>query len=43
MIIKELSLKRPIYRKTSSGGHFGRKDEDFMWENIKDLSHEKKK
>lgn len=26
MIIKELNLKRPIFKKTSSGGHFGRKD-----------------
>ena len=43
IIIKELKLKRPIYKKTSSGGHFGRNDEDFMWETIKDLSHEKKK
>ena len=24
MIIKELDLKKPIYRKTASGGHFGR-------------------
>ena len=44
MIIKELNLKRPIYKKTASGGHFGRiNDEDFTWEKIKDLSHEKKK
>lgn len=42
MIIKELNLKRPIYKKTASGGHFGRNDEDFTWEKIKDLSHEKK-
>ena len=31
-IIKELDLKRPIYRKTSAYGHFGRKDPDFTWE-----------
>ena len=31
-IIKELDLLRPIYRKTSSYGHFGRKDPDFYWE-----------
>lgn len=42
-IIKELNLKRPIYKKTASGGHFGREDPDFTWEQIKDLSHEKKK
>ena len=43
VLIKELGLKRPIFKKTSSGGHFGRNDDDFTWEKIKDLSHEKKK
>lgn len=31
-IIIELDLLRPIYRKTSAYGHFGRKDPDFYWE-----------
>jgi len=31
-IIKTLNLLRPIYRKTSAYGHFGRKDPDFYWE-----------
>jgi S-adenosylmethionine synthetase len=31
-IIKELDLRRPIYRKTAAGGHFGRNDPDFTWE-----------
>ncbi|MDI6602749.1 MAG: methionine adenosyltransferase [Patescibacteria group bacterium] len=31
-IIKQLNLLRPIYRKTASFGHFGRKDPDFSWE-----------
>jgi S-adenosylmethionine synthetase len=31
-IIQELDLLRPFYRKTSSYGHFGRKDPDFYWE-----------
>lgn len=31
-IIKRLDLRRPIYRKTASYGHFGRKDRDFTWE-----------
>ena len=31
-IIKHLNLRRPIYRKTASGGHFGRSDADFTWE-----------
>lgn len=33
-IIKQLDLKRPIYRKTAAYGHFGRNDKDFTWENI---------
>jgi len=37
MIIKHLNLKRPIYRKTASYGHFGRNDPDFTWETPKDL------
>ncbi|MGD9730890.1 MAG: methionine adenosyltransferase [Desulfamplus sp.] len=31
-IIRTLNLLRPIYRKTSAYGHFGRKDPDFTWE-----------
>jgi len=31
-IIKHLQLRRPIFRKTASGGHFGRDDADFTWE-----------
>jgi len=31
-IIKQLNLLRPIYRKTSSFGHFGRKGPEFTWE-----------
>jgi len=31
-IIKYLDLRRPIYSKTASGGHFGRNDPDFTWE-----------
>ncbi|KPJ73534.1 S-adenosylmethionine synthetase [Parcubacteria bacterium DG_74_1] len=31
-IIRELNLLRPIYRKTSIFGHFGRKDPEFTWE-----------
>ena len=42
MLIKNLNLRRPIYKNTASGGHFGRNEEDFTWEQIKDLSHEKK-
>jgi S-adenosylmethionine synthetase len=31
-IIKELNLRRPIYRKTAAYGHFGRNGEGFTWE-----------
>jgi S-adenosylmethionine synthetase len=31
-IISVLKLRRPIYRKTASYGHFGRNDPDFTWE-----------
>jgi S-adenosylmethionine synthetase len=31
-IIESLNLRRPIYRKTASYGHFGRTDADFTWE-----------
>jgi S-adenosylmethionine synthetase len=31
-IIRVLDLKRPIYLKTASYGHFGRNDPDFTWE-----------
>jgi S-adenosylmethionine synthetase len=35
VIVKELDLKRPIYQKTASYGHFGRTD--FTWEQAKKL------
>ncbi|MER3410066.1 MAG: methionine adenosyltransferase [Thermoleophilia bacterium] len=31
-IIRDLDMRRPIYRKTASYGHFGRDDHDFTWE-----------
>ncbi|HAN98162.1 MAG TPA: methionine adenosyltransferase, partial [Planctomycetaceae bacterium] len=31
-IIRTLDLRRPIYRKTASGGHFGRTEPEFTWE-----------
>jgi S-adenosylmethionine synthetase len=33
-IIRALDLRRPIYQKTSSYGHFGRRDKDFTWERL---------
>ncbi|RJQ31131.1 MAG: methionine adenosyltransferase [Actinobacteria bacterium] len=31
-IIRDLDLRRPIYKKTACYGHFGRHDSDFTWE-----------
>ena len=31
-IIRDLDLRRPIFRKTAAYGHFGRDDADFTWE-----------
>ncbi len=31
-IIETLDLRKPIYRKTASYGHFGREDQGFKWE-----------
>lgn len=31
-IIRDLDLRRPIYRQTAAYGHFGRKDIDLPWE-----------
>jgi S-adenosylmethionine synthetase len=32
VLIRELDLRRPIYRKTAAYGHFGRNESDFTWE-----------
>ena len=32
-IIRDLDLRRPIYRKTAAYGHFGRELPEFTWEN----------
>jgi S-adenosylmethionine synthetase len=31
-IIRDLDLRRPIYRNTAAYGHFGRSERDFTWE-----------
>jgi len=31
-IIRDLNLRRPIFRKTAAYGHFGRDDLDLPWE-----------
>jgi len=37
-IIKELDLRRPIYKRTAAYGHFGRSDKDFTWERTTKLA-----
>lgn len=37
-IIEYLDLRRPIYVKTSSGGHFGRNEPEFTWESTKNAA-----
>jgi len=32
-IIRDLGLRKPIYRQTAAYGHFGRDDIQFPWEN----------
>jgi len=41
-IIKYLNLRRPIYAKTASYGHFGRNDADFTWEKTDKVAELKK-
>ncbi|KAL7539724.1 hypothetical protein ACHAXR_009538 [Thalassiosira sp. AJA248-18] len=36
-IVKELDLRRPIMRKTAAYGHFGREEEEFKWEKVKEM------
>lgn len=38
-IIRDLDLRRPIYKRTASYGHFGRSEKDFTWERT-DLADE---
>ncbi|WP_027869876.1 methionine adenosyltransferase [Eubacterium sp. AB3007] len=41
-IIRDLDLRRPIYRKTAAYGHFGRTDVDFTWEHLDKVEELKK-
>ena len=36
-IVRDLDLKRPIYRKTAAYGHFGRTAPEFTWEQVSRL------
>ena len=37
-IVRDLNLKRPIYRKTAAYGHFGRELPEFTWEHTSRLA-----
>ena len=41
-IIKQLDLKRPIYKQTAAYGHFGRSDLDLPWESLSKVEELKK-
>ena len=38
-IIQDLKLNRPIFKKTATGGHFGRNEPEFLWEVPKKLDY----
>ena len=40
-IIRDLDLRRPIYRRTAAYGHFGRADKEFTWERLSRLDQMK--
>jgi len=37
-IVRDLNLKRPIYKKTAAYGHFGRPEPEFTWETLSRLA-----
>ena len=42
-IIENLQLRKPQYFKTAAYGHFGRSDEDFVWEKTDKIYEIKRK
>ncbi|HUQ62593.1 MAG TPA: methionine adenosyltransferase [Acidimicrobiales bacterium] len=41
-IIRDLDLRKPIYRRTAAYGHFGRSDKEFSWERLSRLDDVKR-
>jgi S-adenosylmethionine synthetase len=41
-IIRDLDLRKPIYRKTAAYGHFGRSEKEFTWERLSRLDDVKR-
>ncbi|MCJ7688975.1 MAG: methionine adenosyltransferase domain-containing protein, partial [Clostridiaceae bacterium] len=42
VIIRELDLRKPIYKQTAAYGHFGRNDLDLTWEKLNKVEEIKK-
>jgi S-adenosylmethionine synthetase len=41
-IIRDLDLRKPIYRRTAAYGHFGRSEKEFTWERLSRLEDVKR-
>ena len=41
-IIRDLGLRKPIYRRTAAYGHFGRSEKEFTWERLSRLEDVKR-
>jgi S-adenosylmethionine synthetase len=41
-IIRDLDLRKPIFRRTAAYGHFGRSDKEFSWEHLSRLDDVKR-
>ncbi len=41
-IIRDLDLRKPIFRRTAAYGHFGRSDKEFSWEHLDRLDEVKR-
>ena len=41
-IIRDLDLRKPIYRRTAAYGHFGRSEKEFTWERLSRLQDVKR-
>ena len=41
-IIRDLELRRPLYRQTAAYGHFGRNDLNLPWEQLNKVEEIKK-
>ncbi|MBU3093260.1 methionine adenosyltransferase domain-containing protein, partial [Clostridium sp. CF011] len=42
VIIRELELRRPVYKQVAAYGHFGRIDLDLSWEKLNKVDEIKK-